>query len=292
MNAVVLLCIVSFTMLLIVSNKVKGEVAATLSLLAVAIATKAGLLDAPAVESFIFAGFSSNAIVALGASMILAGVLVECGAISTIAAFIVRSTETDQRFTLALTCLIATLASALLPNAAVAAIFVPICSRLSTLVRLPIKKLLMPVAICIILGGTLTMSGSTALILANDIYVASNSPEADPIAFLAPTPIGIAIIAFGIPLLFLQQLRRKQEITVATGPLDTTATYKQYLYLSYASDTSLLAMQIRSGLVRKNFSLTELDRANGINANVVAIIQNGDILESGHSSELEHIAAK
>ena len=55
-----------------------------------------------------------------------------------------------------------------------AALFLPVVSRISVRTELPLSRLLMPMGFCAILGGTVTMVGSSPLILLNDLILSSN----------------------------------------------------------------------------------------------------------------------
>ncbi|UCH38730.1 MAG: SLC13 family permease, partial [Gammaproteobacteria bacterium] len=78
-----------------------------------------------------------------------------------------------------------------------------VVSRISARSGLPMSRLLMPMGFTAILGGTVTMVGSSPLILLNDLILTSN--RALPIYqqmktydLFAVTPIGLALVATGI----------------------------------------------------------------------------------------------
>ena len=67
----------------------------------------------------------------------------------------------------------------------------------------PMSRLLMPMGFCAILGGTVTMVGSSPLILLNDLILASNQvlPEDQAMetwSLFSVTPIGVALLVTGI----------------------------------------------------------------------------------------------
>ena len=86
-----------------------------------------------------------------------------------------------------------------------AALFLPVVSRISARSGLPMSRLLMPMGFCAILGGTVTMVGSSPLILLNDLILTSNKAlkvqgvaEMDTWSLFSVTPIGVALVATGI----------------------------------------------------------------------------------------------
>src|SRR5690625_7158305 len=59
-------------------------------------------------------------------------------------------------------------------NVGVTAIFMPVVSRLSARLDISSSRLLMPVSFSALVGGSLTMVGSSSLILLNDLVETSN----------------------------------------------------------------------------------------------------------------------
>ena len=93
--------------------------------------------------------------------------------------------------------------SSFLQNVGAAALFLPVVSRISARANIPLSRLLMPMGFCAILGGTMTMVGSSPLILLNDLIQTANTglPDAqkmEPFGLFSVTPIGFALILSGI----------------------------------------------------------------------------------------------
>ena len=93
--------------------------------------------------------------------------------------------------------------SSFIQNVGAAALFLPVISRISSRSGVAMSRLLMPMGFCAILGGTMTMVGSSPLILLNDLILASNQalPEAQRMetwSLFSVTPIGIVMVIAGI----------------------------------------------------------------------------------------------
>ncbi len=76
-------------------------------------------------------------------------------------------------------------------------------SRISSRAKLPMSRLLMPMGFCAILGGTVTMIGSSPLILLNDLIQTSNTAlDADQQMqtwrLFSVTPVGVSLVITGI----------------------------------------------------------------------------------------------
>ena len=145
-----------------------------------------------------FRGLSSNAVVAIIGVMIISYGLNRAGLVSRIIepvlGFIGKS---SSRLVVIFSALIAAISS-VMQNTGAAVLFLP-AIRLAASHRLktPISRVLMPIGMAAILGGTLTMIGTSPLILLNDIL-----PQGMPkFGFLELTPIGLALVIGGIAYL-------------------------------------------------------------------------------------------
>jgi di/tricarboxylate transporter len=88
-------------------------------------------------------------------------------------------------------------------NVGAAALFLPVVSRISARSGLPMSRLLMPMGFTAILGGTITMVGSSPLILLNDLILTSNQAlppgqQMETWGLFSVTPVGVVLVATGI----------------------------------------------------------------------------------------------
>ena len=148
----------------------------------------------------LFNGFSSNAVICVIATMILGAGLDRTGALNRLAGWLLRRARGMEKRLLLLTTTIAGLNSPLTQSPAVMALYLPVASRLSSRTGLPLSRFLLPIAAAIIMGSSLTMVGSSPLILLNDLLVSSNSnlPSGTavlhPLKMFAPLPVGLALL--------------------------------------------------------------------------------------------------
>ncbi|NEV61028.1 SLC13 family permease [Thiorhodococcus minor] len=152
----------------------------------------------------LFDGFSSNAVISIIAVMIVGAGLDKTGIMSKVAAFIMRiGGATEARIIPLLSGTVGVISS-FMQNVGAAALFLPVVSRISARTGLPMSRLLMPMGFCAILGGTITMVGSSPLILLNDLILTSNQALPEGIAPMRTfqlfdvTPIGAALLVAGI----------------------------------------------------------------------------------------------
>ncbi len=152
----------------------------------------------------LFDGFASNAVISIIAVMIIGAGLDKTGIMSRVAAFIMRIGGSTEARIIPLISGTVGVISSFMQNVGAAALFLPVVSRISARTKLPMSRLLMPMGFCAILGGTMTMVGSSPLILLNDLILTSNQalPEGvEPMPtfeLFSVAPIGFALLTTGI----------------------------------------------------------------------------------------------
>ncbi|MGD9386403.1 MAG: SLC13 family permease, partial [Thioalkalispiraceae bacterium] len=130
-----------------------------------------GLVD----NNILFNGFASNAVMSIVAVMIIGAGLDRTGIMSQLAALIMRVGGSTEKRIIPLISGTVGVISSFMQNVGAAALFLPVVSRISSRTGLPMSRLLMPMGFTAILGGTMTMVGSSPLILLNDLILNSNA---------------------------------------------------------------------------------------------------------------------
>ena len=169
------------------------------SLFAPIMGLEQGLVD----TAHLFDGFSSNAVMSIIAVMIIGAGLDKTGIMSKVANFILNVGGTSEKRIIPIISGTVAFISSFMQNVGAAALFLPVVSRISSRAKLPMSRLLMPMGFCAILGGTVTMIGSSPLILLNDLILTSNAAlDADQQmqtwSLFSVTPVGISLVITGI----------------------------------------------------------------------------------------------
>ncbi len=152
----------------------------------------------------LFNGFASNAVISIIAVMILGAGLDRTGVMTVVAAFILRIGGGTINRIIPLISGTVGVISSLMQNVGATALFLPVVSRISARTEIPLSRLLMPMGFCAILGGTITMVGSSPLILLNDLITASNAslpPGAETLGHFElfdVAPVGLSLLVVGI----------------------------------------------------------------------------------------------
>ncbi|CRI63338.1 Citrate transporter [Thiocapsa sp. KS1] len=230
----------------------------------------------------LFDGFSSNAVISIIAVMIIGAGLDKTGIMSTVAGFIMRIGGTTEARIIPLISGAVGGISSFMQNVGAAALFLPVVSRISARTGLPMSRLLMPMGFCAILGGTITMVGSSPLILLNDLILTSNkalpagTTPMETFQLFDVTPIGIALLTAGI-LYFVLAGRfvlpsRKNEMLTGSD----TSTYFAETYGLSSFEIREVRLRPESTLVGK--SVDELEQTWRVR---VIAVEKGDGLRLG-----------
>lgn len=196
-DMIVVLGLVGFTMLMFMSDRIRSDATALVVLVALGLF---GIVPA----TRLFDGFAGNAVISLMATMVLGAGLDRTGVLNRVAVNLLRMSKGMESRLLLLASGFAAGLSAFMQNPAVTALMLPVASRLAGRTGIALSRLLLPIAAAVIMGGTLTMVGSSPLILLNDLLASANrnlppgAATLDPLPMFAPLPVGLVLVAFGL----------------------------------------------------------------------------------------------
>lgn len=190
----VVLGLLSLTVILFVFEVVRIDIVAVSVMVLLGLLSLLPGLQGMADPMQLFDGFASNAVIAIIATMILGAGLDKTGLMSRVASFIMRVAGAAERRILSMLTSIVGAISGIMQNIGTVAVFIPVASRISARTGLPVSRLLMPISYCAILGGTLTLVGTSSTIVLNDLL-----PDGmEPFGLFEQTPVGIALLLVGI----------------------------------------------------------------------------------------------
>jgi di/tricarboxylate transporter len=190
----VVLGLLGLTMILFAFEIVRVDIAAVFVMVLLGLLSLVPGLQGMADPARLFNGFASNAVISLIAVMIVGAGLDKTGIMSRVAVFILHIAGiTERRILPTLTSTIG-LTSGFIQNAGAVAIYIPVASRISARTGIPVSRLLMPMSFCAILGGTLTLVGSSSTIVLNELLPRGM----EHFHLFEQTPVGIALLITGI----------------------------------------------------------------------------------------------
>jgi di/tricarboxylate transporter len=253
--------LVGFTMAMFLFERIRADVVALVVLMLL------GLTRLVAPES-LFNGISSNAVISVMATMILGAGLDRTGALNRLAGWLQRRAHGVEQRLLLLTTAIAGLNSPLMQSPAVMALYMPVASRLSSRTGLPLSRFLLPLAAAIIMGSSLTMVGSSPLLMLNDLLVSANGnlpsgvATLQPLKMFAPLPIGIALLATCIAYFhFFGDRLLGNEPDEDSGV--TPARTQSYFAKTYGIDGDVYELTVTADSPLVGMSLAEAETLHG-----------------------------
>jgi len=189
--------LVVFTVLMLILEWIRADLVALLVIVVIGI-TRLMPVDQ------LFDGFAGNAVISLIAVMIMGAGLDRTGVLGKAASFIIRlAGGVEQRLAVVINSIVGSL-SAVVQSQALSSLFLPVVSRVSARTGVPLRRLLLPMACCILCGTNITMISNSPLILLNDLIASANRnlpPGAQSIEtfrLFAIAPVGVPLLIVGI----------------------------------------------------------------------------------------------
>jgi len=248
------------------------------SLLAPYMGLEQGLVD----NKHLFDGFASNAVMSIIAVMIIGAGLDKTGIMSKVAAFILNIGGTTETRIIPVISATVGFISSFMQNVGAAALFLPVVARISARSGIPLSRLLMPMGFTAILGGTMTMVGSSPLILLNDLIITSNKAlpadaQMETWGLFSVTPVGAALIITGIAYFviagrFVLPKTKSESSTSGSDSMD-------YFHDVYGVNYSLSEVVVSDGSPVIGMLLDEIE--NACRVRVIATKRPSDDIRIG-----------
>ena len=276
---IMVLGLLFLTIYLFASEIVRVDVAAVTIMVLLGLTTMLPGLAPVISTAELFNGFSSNAVMSIIAVMIIGAGLDKTGIMSRVANWILRhGGSTESRITPLISGTVGIISS-FMQNVGAAALFLPVVSRISRRTSIPMSRLLMPMGFCAILGGTVTMVGSSPLILLNDLLLSSNQSlpvdqQMRTFDLFDVTPIGLALIAAGI-LFFMIFGRFVLPSTKGEEQKERTTRTAEYFEKVYGISGELFELQASLDSPLVGMTIMQIERTLE-NVPFVLAVRNGD----------------
>ena len=216
-------------------------------LLAPIMGLEQGLVD----NQKLFDGFASNAVMSIIAVMIIGAGLDRTGIMTRVAAYILQVGGTTEKRIIPIISGTVAFISSFMQNVGAAALFLPVVSRISARSGIPMSRLLMPMGFCAILGGTVTLVGSSPLILLNDLILTSNQAlppdqQMETWGLFSVTPVGVVLVLTGIAY-FVIVGKWVLPVSKADASSTTASSTMDYFHNTYGLDYSLYEVVVPEG---------------------------------------------
>ncbi|HJR12841.1 MAG TPA: SLC13 family permease [Rhodanobacteraceae bacterium] len=271
-DMILVLGLVCFTVIMLILEWVRADIVALLVVVVIGIT---GLM--PVTQ--LFDGFASNAVLSLIGIMIMGAGLDRTGVLNRAASFILRlSGGVESRVSLLLNATVGSLSS-IIQSQALAALFLPVASRISARTGVPLKRLLLPMACCILAGTSMTLISNSPLILLNDLIASAdrNLPPGaqtiEPFSLFSITPIGIPLLLVGV-VYFAFFTRRVMPDDSEDRPKVTPGRTESYFADTYGIEGEVIELTVTADSPLVGMSIGEAETLE--HAPLILAIKNGN----------------
>ncbi len=185
--------ILGISLILFISEVIRMDLVAPLVLGTLAVT---GLVS----SSEAFSGFSNSAVITVWAMFILSEGLTRTGIANIIGRQVMRLAGRKEIAMIIVIMITAAVLSAFMNNIGVAALMLPVVVDVARRTRIPVSRLLMPLAYATLLGGLMTLIGTPPNLLVSEA-LAQNGYE--PFGMFDFSPLGGAIMLIGVTFVAL-----------------------------------------------------------------------------------------
>lgn len=267
-DMVLVLGILIFTVILSLSNVIRSDVVAVLVLVVLGVTR---LLP----PEQLFSGFSNEAVMSMIAIMIIGAGLEKSGIAHRLARWILKIGREHPNKISTVLMLTSGVMSAFLRSLGTVALLLPVVTRITVRTGIPKSRLLMPIAFCSVLGGALTMIGTSPLILLNSLLKNANHHVHEyvgilqPFHFLSVFPIGFLLMLVG--LIYFGTVGRRF-LPKEPPQFYSSGTTKTHFLKTYGKGGDIFELRVvkNSGLI--GLTLKEIETQLDPSSSILAVI--------------------
>ncbi|MFW6153549.1 MAG: SLC13 family permease, partial [Halobacteriota archaeon] len=215
-------------------------------------------------------GFSNPATITVLAMFILSEGVRQTGAIQLLTRAVSAYTGGDERKQLIAIMGLAGPPAGFVNNTPIVAILIPVVSELANKAKTSPSNLLMPLSFVAMMGGTLTLIGTSSNLLASDVWARQGGPTAEPFTMFEFTQLGVLVLGVGsIYLLTVGRYLTPARIEPAEDPSSEFGMSEYLTDIVVREDAHWVGSLVR-----------DIAREDDLDIDIFQIVRNGRVIAS------------
>ncbi len=206
-------------------------------------------------------GFSNPAVITIAGLFVISFALQKSGVLEYIILYLNKIVGRNKYLGLIFYLVSIAIASAIVNNTAVVAIFIPITIRLAEKYNISPSKVLIPLSYAAILGGTMTLIGTSTNLLVNSILIQETTQPA--LGMFEFSKFGAIKLAVGLVYMLLVGIRMLPSRTVTSS---LTKSYHMGGFLTEVkilNDSPMVGKTCLERGINKNYDVMVLEISRG-----------------------------